>query len=182
MPLNVKGINETERFFRSLSQTSKNVLVETTNELVQQGQSLAADHITEELNITTAAVNDKFTVEKADVKRFTARITAQKRGLSLARFDAEQVWQVSGKKRYRKGVNVRVKKRRKRLAKAFMLTSSKNNAPLVMFRTGKGKKDIKTLYGPSVSQAFETFMPLIERKLKQAYEPTLTKKFNKAIK
>lgn len=159
MAADLHGVDDAEKFLRALGLSTKTALSNTLNELSNQTEQAAAKSILAQLNLSKAYVNNKITVEKSSAKTLIAKVRTEKRGLSLARFNATQLY----KKGRRSGVSVRVKRRAKKIPKAFMF-KGKNNNKLMAIRQGKGKNNFKVLYGPSVSQVFNTFHdPLYEK-------------------
>lgn len=158
--IDIHGLDEAELFLKTLGATTKTVLSNSLNQLAEKTKSNAVNDITKELNLTKSYVEPKFTIENSSAKTLIAKIRTAKKGLSLTNFDAEALY--IGKKRSA-GVRVKVKRNNKTMKRAFMFRG-KNGSQLTAIRTGKAKKDIKVLYGPSTSQAFDTFSDSLEKK------------------
>lgn len=150
------GLDEAEKFLKNLGGTSKQALSQTINSLTKETEDKAVKLITGELNVDNSFARDKFIVELSTVKTLASTVRTPSAGTSLANFDAIQLWKSTGGKRYRAGVRVKIKKNSKTLKRAFAFTG-KNGNKLVAVRKGKGKNNFDVLYGPSVSQAFNTF-------------------------
>lgn len=86
------------------------------------------------------------------------------------------------------GVSVAVRKggARKKMRKAFLIPLNGSGEMGVFVRTGRGKKDIKHLYGPSVDQVFNSvrndLKPEIRRNLVSEYQAQLAYALRKGIK
>lgn len=158
--INIHGLDEAELFIKKLGTTTKTMLSDSLNKLAINTQKTAVNDITKELNLTKTFVDQKIDIEKSSSKRLVAKIRSRKRGSSLANYGAIALY--TGKKRSA-GVSVKVKDSRKKLKKAFMFRGKGGNR-LVAVRTGRSKKDIKVLYGPSTSQALNTFSDSLEKK------------------
>ena len=160
MAVEINGAVEAEQFLRSLSSNTRQALSNTLNDLAQIGKTESSKSILSQLNLTKSYVNDKLEVIPASTNNLTAKVRTEKRGLSLARYDATQLF--NGKKR--SGVSVNVKGKVKKIPKGFMFTG-KNNNKLIAIRKGKGRNNFKVLYGPSVSQVLNTFSDPITKKI-----------------
>lgn len=158
--IDIHGIDEAELFLKKLGATTKTILSHSLNQLAEKTKSNAVNDITKELNLTKSFVEPKFIIEESNAKTLIAKIRTAKKGLSLTHFDATPLY--VGNKRSA-GVNVKVKSNRKTMKRAFMFRG-KNGSQLTAVRTGKEKKNIKVLYGPSTSQAFDTFSDSLEKK------------------
>lgn len=162
VPAEVHGLDEAERFLKTLGTTTKTLLSNTLNELAINVEKKSISLITGELNLSAPFVKSKFTIEKSDARTLIAKVRAKKRGLLLSHFEAEQLWSTKKGKRLRSGVRVKVKRSKKTMKKAFLI-KGKNGKQLVAIRQGKGRNNFKVLYGPSASQAFDTFSPPLEK-------------------
>jgi len=157
--IDVHGLDEAQKFISSLGVTTKTILSESLNQLATKTKNNAIDDITKELNLSASFVKPKFIIEKSNAKRLIAKIRSKKKGLVLSHFDP--IASFIGNNRSA-GVSVKVKKQRKTMKRAFMFRG-KNGKNLIAIRTGKAKKAIKVLYGPSTSQAFDTFSDSLEK-------------------
>ena len=180
MTVELHGLKETEQFLRSLSSSTKQALSNTLTDLAELGKAEATTSVLSQLNLTKAYVNDKFDITKSNNNSLTAKIRTEKRGLSLASFNAKQLFK--GKRR--SGVSVNVNRKAKKIPKGFMLTG-KNNNKLIAIRQGKGRNNFKVLYGPSVSQVFTNFHDPITKKITDnfgnRFEQQLSRMLNEQI-
>lgn len=156
MSIDIQGLDEAEKFLKELGTTSKTILSQTLNTLAKESEEKAIKLITGELSFSNSLAKSKFTIENSTPQKLVSTVRTPSAGTSLANFDAIQLWHNTEGKRYRAGVSVNVKKRRTVLKKAFTFTG-KNGNKLVAIRKGKGKNNFDVLYGPSISQAFNTF-------------------------
>jgi hypothetical protein len=159
MSIELHGIDEAELFLKKLGNSTKTILSNSLNQLAVKTRSNAVDSITGELNLAKPYVSGKLLLERSNAKSLIAKIRSAKKGLLLSHFGATALY--VGNKRSA-GVSVQVKRNRKTLKKAFMFRA-KNGQTMIAIRTGKARKDIKVLYGPSTSQAFETFSDSLEK-------------------
>ena len=155
MSIEIHGLEEAEKFLKGLGTTSKKALSQTIDTLANNARDKAVTLTTGELNLSNQFVKEQFTIEESSAKKLLAKVRAKKSGLSLGNFGATQSWTGSAGKRKRAGVKINVK-RKLTLKKAFLFKSKKGKN-LVAIRTGKGKNEFDVLYGPSPSQAFDTF-------------------------
>lgn len=169
MSIEFTGLDEAELFLRNLGKTSRTIFSNTLNELANSAEKKAVGLITTELNLDEPFAKSKFSIDKSDAKTLTAKVSTPKKGLLLSHFEAEQLWENKQGKRNRTGVRVKVKQNKKTIKKAFML-KGKNGKQLVAIRQGKGKNNFKVLYGPSTSQAFDTFHDPLEQEMFDDFE------------
>lgn len=149
--------------------------VTAINKAASQARSLARQGIAKQVNLTSYYINQHLKISSpATSSRLEAVISAEVRGVLLNRFDGLQVTTnvkhpsrsrgdrlrgiPAGKKS--RGATVQVKKHgsRKFLPAFYLPLKNGNgvNGMALAVRTGKGKKAIKVLSGPSVSQVFQT--------------------------
>ncbi len=165
------------------------------NQVATKVQTDAVRTVASQLNLTVAYVRDKFALEKASRQNLLAVVKAGMRPIGLERFGATQlVAKASRAKgdvsraipagRKQAGVSVKVSKTgaRKKMPGAFLIpmragTEAGGNGKGVFIRTGKGRGDIKHLYGPSPDQLFRRYreenLPDIQRMLADAYASQL---------
>mgnify|MGYP005988045727 CR=1 FL=1 len=177
MSIDIHGLDEAELFVKKLGTTTKTLLSDALNQLATKTQSNAVGDITKELNLSAHHVTPKFSIEKSSARTLIAKIRTAKKGLLLSHFDAVPLY--VGNKRSA-GVSVKVKRRRKTMKRAFMLRG-KNGRELVAIRQGKARKNIKVLYGPSTSQAFDTFGDSLEKRAFTDFDTIFNQELDRLI-
>ena len=165
------------------------------NQVATKVQTDAVRTVASQLNLTVAYVRDKFALEKASRQNLLAVVKAGMRPIGLERFSATQLVAKAARAkgdvsraipagRKQAGVSVKVSKTgaRKKMPGAFLIpmragTEAGGNGKGVFIRTGKGRGDIKHLYGPSPDQLFSRYreenLPDIQRMLADAYASQL---------
>lgn len=165
------------------------------NQVAAKVQTDAVRTVASQLNLTVAYVRDKFALEKASRQNLLAVVKAGMRPIGLERFGATQLVAKADRAkgdvsraipagRKQAGVSVKVSKTgaRKKMPGAFLIpmragTEAGGNGKGVFIRTGKGRGDIKHLYGPSPDQLFRRYreenLPDIQRMLADAYASQL---------
>ena len=165
------------------------------NQVAAKVQTDAVRTVASQLNLTVAYVRDKFALEKASRQNLLAVVKAGMRPIGLERFGATQLVAKADRAkgdvsraipagRKQAGVSVKVSKTgaRKKMPGAFLIpmragTEAGGNGKGVFIRTGKGRGDIKHLYGPSPDQIFRRYreenLPDIQRMLADAYASQL---------
>ena len=165
------------------------------NQVATKVQTDAVRTVASQLNLTVAYVRDKFALEKASRQNLLAVVKAGMRPIGLERFSATQLVAKAARAkgdvsraipagRKQAGVSVKVSKTgaRKKMPGAFLIpmragTEAGGNGKGVFIRTGKGRGDIKHLYGPSPDQLFRRYreenLPDIQRMLADAYASQL---------
>ena len=170
------------------------------NRVASKTRTAASKAIRQQVKLPASYVNQNLTVtKKATITQPEAVISGRKRPTRLARYGAKQMTRVargaagdmvrgiaSGRKQA--GVSVAVRKggARKKMRKAFLIPLNGSGEMGVFVRTGRGKKDIKHLYGPSVDQVFNSvrndLKPEIRRNLVSEYQAQLAYALRKGIK
>lgn len=165
------------------------------NQVATKVQTDAVRTVASQLSLTVAYVRDKFALEKASRQNLLAVVKAGMRPIGLERFGATQLVAKAARAkgdasraipagRKQAGVSVKVAKSgaRKKMPGAFLIpmragTEAGGNGKGVFIRTGKGRGDIKHLYGPSPDQLFRRYreenLPDIQRMLADAYASQL---------
>lgn len=177
LTIDIHGLDQAETFIKKLGSSTKAILSTSLNQLATKTKNNAVNDITKELNLTKSFVEPKFIIEESSAKTLIAKIRTAKKGLSLTHFDATPLY--TGNKRSA-GVNVKVKRNRKTMKRAFMFRG-KNGSQLTAVRTGKAKRNIKVLYGPSTSQAFDTFSDSLEKKAFTDFELIFNQELDRFI-
>lgn len=159
----------------------------TVNRVTNSMRSEASKEIRKQVNLPAAYVNQNLKVtRKATEQEPVAIISGRILPTRLARYGAKQLTRSSGGSlgdslrgisagRRQAGVSVMVQRgRRRKMRKAFMVPLRNASVMGVFIRTGRGKGDIKHLYGPSVDQVFNNvrkdLQPTIRRKLVKEFK------------
>lgn len=153
--------------------------------------------------LSRAYVQSRMSLSLATATNQVAVISARRRPTTLARFNSKQLTRSAPNAkgdalrnisagRKQAGISVKVKRdgSRKQMRGAFFipLNAGKDeggNGMGVFIREGKGKKDFRHLYGPSVDQLFRGMIPELEpvigQELRDALEKQTRFELTKAI-
>ena len=145
---------------KGVSKNTPKILSRALNKTVSKGRTLSSKKIREQVSLKAAYVKSKLSIKKATWKNLKASISAESRGLMLTNY-------ATG---VDKNGNFKVKIKKK--GKAKIIT----NAFLTTVNAGSRKVDaiavrdpatnkFKVLYGPSVSQVFNTVRDDIDAEL-----------------
>lgn len=169
------GLQRLQRSLRAVAGESVTATMRAVNYAAKRARTEASRQIRDQINLPARYVNENLKIEfKATRARLRSVISARTRPTRLARYGAKQLTRkakgpakgdplrgiASGRKQA--GVSVSVKRggSRRKMRKAFLVPLRRGRMPGetsnmgVFIRTGRGKKDIKHLYGPSVDQLF----------------------------
>ena len=149
--------------------------VSAINRATRKALTLAVNGIKSQVNLKAPYIRSKLKVyQQATTQKPEGVLGAESRGVLLDRFDGQQiVTKAKHPKRSKgdplrgiasgyksKGVTVKVKaKGNTKFLRGFYIPLNKGNGENGMgiaVRTGRGVKDYEVLYGPSVSQTFQT--------------------------
>lgn len=198
--INTKDISSATGFLRGAVRAVEKAQMRAINRVASKTRTAASKAIRQDVKLPASYVNENLKVSrKASINNPEAVITGRKRPTRLARYGAKQMSRsakrasgdtsrgiASGRKQA--GVSVAVKKgaSRKKMRKAFLIPLKGSNAMGVFVRTGRVKKDIKHLYGPSVDQVFRAvrkdLKPEIRRNLVTEYERQLANALRQELK
>lgn len=151
------------RKLSTLGRNSKAVLVNATNDTLKTAKTKSSTEIRKDISPRTetetpkAYVDRRLSIRNATTSNPSGVLSADKRGLLLTRFAATYV-------KSRGGVTVKVKPTgaRKLIEGAFIVKNLKNSGTSgVAVRDSSKGSGIRLLYGPSVSQVFNTELPTI---------------------
>lgn len=189
MKIELKGMKQAIKSLQKIDKTTANAAYRAINKVAAKTRTKASKAIRAEVKLTATYLNspDRFVLIPATKDKLNATIKARVRPTRLATYGAKQLTKKAGPRsqgdtvrgiaagRKSAGVSVNVGKQRKKMPGAFLIPLSNGNGMGVFIRTGTGKKDIKQLYGPSISQIFKTLMP----KITQGIDAELAETFNK---
>lgn len=183
--------SDAARLLRGLARAVKKAQMRAVNRVASKTRTAASKAIRADVRLPASYVNENLKVsQKATINNAEAVITARKRPTRLARYGAKQLARAAknaagdpsrgiGAGRKQAGVSVGVKKGsgRRKKRDAFLMPLKNSGKMGVFVRIGRGKKDIKHLYGPSVDQVFRAvrrdLKPEIPRNLAIEYERQL---------
>lgn len=166
------------------------------NRIGEKARTLAKREIVAQVSLKESYVLDKLSLSKANAGNPLVILATTRRGYSLVNYDARQLTRASKRARgdalrgipagrRQAGVSVKVgrKQARKKMPGAFLIPrragqESGANGMGVFIRTGPGKKDIKHLYGPSVSQVFQSAIEKISAEIAPALEQEMQRLLN----
>lgn len=180
MSVVIEGVPAVSRMLAEMNGIYPKVTYRAINKSVAKTKTAVNSAIREQINLPAAYVREKLLTQLATSSQLSGRVYGQKRGILLSRFAANALLQTSksslnrlrgraglsddfvsfdpipaGKKL--KQISIKVKSRGSRQRfKLFPIRLRGSNAIGLAVRTGKGKRDYKVLYGPSISQVFNT--------------------------
>lgn len=174
--IKVENTSAVRQALLGINQAKTTELVRAINAVAAKTRTKASKLIRQDVALKASYLNQpgRFVLRKATKETFAASIVARKRATRLASYGAKQITQ---KVKYPKrsggdalrgiaagsksaGVSVRVKPGvTKKMPGAFLMPLNNGNGMGVFIRTGKGRGEIKHLYGPSVDQAFRVVLP-----------------------
>lgn len=180
MTLNVtfsgfERLNKTAKSVRAIPEAVNRATFRAVNSVAAKSMTASRRDIGEELNLPQGYLREQMTLFKARPKATVAEVRFRVRAVRLARFAALQLTKPAprakgdssrGIPRGRKaaGVSVKVKRRggRRRMPGGFLIPLSGtidgiSNGVGVFIRTGKGRREIKHLYGPRPSDYFDSW-------------------------
>jgi len=151
---------ETNVMIKGVSKNTPKILTRALNKTVSKGRTLSSKKIREQVSLKANYVKSKLNIRKATWTKLTASISAESRGLILTNY-------ATG---VDKNGHIKVKIKKKGKAKIF------TDAFLTTINAGSKKVDaiavrdpatnkFKVLYGPSVSQVFNTVRDDVDTEL-----------------
>lgn len=165
-----------ERSLRATPEACARAGTVAVNQVARSVISNSCRDLTERYALPASYIKNKFALNEASRGDQVAVVKVHHRAIRLARFDARQLTTQAklakgdaarriGKGRKQAGVSVKVMRTNSRMnmAKAFLvpLRAGKEdggNGFGVFVRTGRGKNDIKHLYGPAPYQVFQSWV------------------------
>lgn len=176
LKIDALGLKEIRRTLAALEKDQVTAQQRAVNYAARKARSEASRRIRAQVNLPVSYLNEpkRFYVSRwATRDKVEAVITARQRPTRLARYGGKQLTKKgpyakgdplrkipAGRKQA--GVSVRVKKggQLRRMRRAFLVPLRRGKMPGdtsvmgIFIRTGKSKKSIRHLYGPSVDQVF----------------------------
>ena len=177
----------------------------TLNKVADKWKTRSRREITSRVRLTPSYVRERMAVQHATPSSLTAIIKARVRGTRLATYGAKQLTRAAktakgdairaipaGKKQAGVSVGVKRDRGRSKMRGAFMVPLKRgkevagSNGMGVFLRIGKGRKDIKHLYGPSVDQAFrwviDDTIGAVRADMRETFEKQSAYEFRRIIK
>jgi hypothetical protein len=163
------AVKDAAALFEFVGGNSDEALRIAINKTTPKIKTLASKQIRTQVRLQASYVGERLTVTKATRKRITGAIGTPTRGLLLSRFSTDPL--IAGEKvGWLKpplipsgGIRVKIKPNASPTGapgigtnKPFYMVLNQGANVGIMVRTGKARKDVKTLYGPSLSQVFNT--------------------------
>lgn len=198
--INAKDISNAKNILKGAVRAVEKAQMRAINRTANKTRTAASKAIRQDVRLKASYINENLKVsKKASRNNPEAVITGRKRPTRLGRYGAKQMSRAAkgasgdiarsiAAGRKQAGVSVAVKKggSRKKMRKAFMIPLKGSGAMGVFIRTGRGKKDIKHLYGPSVDQVFRSvrreLKPQIRKNLVAEYERQLANALRQELK
>lgn len=186
MSVSIEGVPAVSRMLAEMNGIYPKVTYRAINKSVAKTKTAVNSAIREQINLPAAYVREKLKTQSATPSELSGRVYGEKRGILLSRFSANALLQKSkslpsrlkgraglsdgsvsfdaipaGKKLKQISVKIKTHGSRQKL-KLFPIRLRGSNAIGLAVRTGKGKRDYKILYGPSISQVFNTLKDGLE--------------------
>ena len=201
--IDAKGLQQLSRTLQALPEESAKASMRAINYAAKRARTLGGRKIREQVNLKAPYVNEQLKVSRfATLQKPEAVISARHRPVRLARYNARQLTRRGpyakgdplrkiSAGRVQAGVSVKVKKggQTRRMRKAFLVPLRRGKMPGdsshmgIFIRTGKDRKAIRHLYGPSVNQVFRSVRddinPSIRQDLAAEYGRQLDLAFNR---
>jgi hypothetical protein len=183
-----------------VGKTFDRLQVMAINRVATRSCTAAKREIVAQVSLKSSYVLDRLSLSKANGNNPVAIIASTKRGVSLSNYPYRQLTQAAkrakgdamrgiGAWRKQAGISVGVKAGggRKTMRGAFLVprragTESGGNGMGIFIRTGSGRKDIKHLYAPSVSQVFTSVIQAISPEVAEDFQDELNRLINVEIK
>lgn len=163
------AVRDAASLFEFVGGNSEDALRIAINKTAPKIRTLASKAIRTQVRLSASYVGERLVITKATRKRLTGAIATPSRGLLLSRFSTDPL--IAGEKVGwirpplvpPGGIRVKIKPSGSPKGapgeganKPFYMVLNKGANVGIMVRTGTGRKDIKALYGPSLSQVFNT--------------------------
>lgn len=151
-------LGEVKVMLKSLSLEGPKILARALNSTASKGRTLSSRKIREQVNLKAAYVKSKLKIKRATWSRLQASISAESRGLILMNYAVGTVDD---------DFLVKIKKGKPKLIKNAFLTNiyAGNRKIDVIARTDPRTGKLDVLYGPSVSQVFNTVRDDVDQDL-----------------
>ncbi len=200
----VTGDDTMERYLREYPKAARQAAKLSINDTIRRGRRKTKREIMSQVNLTSSYLNaERLTENFATNDNLVGSIVGRRRPTSLARFDAQQLYQPNKTRPGRKptGATVRVKNARKTIPNAFLIKLKAGNRDGanqgLAVRLPEGKKprrrfggkplyksrntNVWLLYGPSVNQVMtsEKEGPSIVENLKPELNSYLNREFRR---
>lgn len=199
--LSIKGIDGLKLLKAKIDKyptIAAHVGVEAINDVAETVITRASADISGRYNLQAAYVREKFRIQRANSIGGTAVVGARKRGVRLARYDAEQLTKAAPKAKgdqrrsisagnKQAGVSVQVLRAgsRKAMQRAFLIplragTNDGGNGMGIFIRDEFG--NVKHLYGRSPDQAYRAWLKERESDINALLVRSFSKRLTAAIR
>ena len=168
---------ETNLMVKGIGKNAPKVLSRSLNKTVSKGRTLSSKKIRQQVSLKAKYVKDKLHIRKATWSKLTASISAESRGLILTNY----VTGVDGNGNFK--VKIKKKGKTKIITNAFLTTINAGSRKLdaIAVRDPVTNK-FKILYGPSVSQVFNTVRDDIDTELVEYLAVVSEKELNAVLR
>lgn len=176
-----------ERVQRVAAAATNRTLASVRAELVRQVRKQAA--------LPAGYVREQYQIRSATSTDLAASLSARKRGILMTRFPHRQLYlpaegrkrRRAGEKKIRRGVAVTIKPgSSKTIAGGFLLGlrngTEASSRQGVAVRVGKGRSEVRVLYGPSPSQMFQTLLPELQKRANEQYVKEMRRALGVALR
>lgn len=187
MSVDLNGVPEVQQLLAELGGIYPKVTYRAINKSLDKTKTAISAAIREQVNLSAKYVRDRLGAEYANALKLNGKVKTEKRGILLSRYDPNQLLQSArspidtltgraalsdsssyfapipaGKKLKQVSIKISTRGSRKKY-KLFPILLQNSNAIGLAVRTGRRKKDFKMLYGPSISQVFNTLKDSLEQ-------------------
>jgi len=158
--INQVQLSETNLMLKGVTKNAPKIISRALNKTVSKGRTLSSKKIREQVSLKAKYVKEKLHIKKATWKKLSASISAESRGLILTNY----VTGVDSNGNFK--VKIKKKGKAKIITNAFLTTvnAGSRKVDVIAVRDPATNK-LKVLYGPSVSQVFNTVRDDIDKEL-----------------
>jgi len=173
--INQNQLNETQVMIKGIRLNGPKIIARSLNATVTKGRTLSSKKIREQVNLKAAYVKSKLKLKRATWQRLQASISADSRGLILMNY-------ATGTKG--DDFKVKIKKGRAKIVKnAFLTVIYAGGRKIdVIARSDPRTGKLDVLYGPSVSQVFNTVRDDIDTELSNMLEAEADKQLAASLR
>lgn len=179
MNIIIKKQRELERRLKRTRQAIVKGQVRAINKTLRSARTQLAKDIGQQVALPASYIKTRFDESKANKNTLTARLKTPSKGIQLRRFFAKQLVKRGKTVDYKPaGIAVKVARRgrQKKIPGAFLIRL-RGSGYGIAYRS-KGAKKYRVLYGPSVSQIFNTLLPQNETEIYQTFERNMIADIN----
>jgi hypothetical protein len=170
-------LSDTRLMIKGVAGSAPKILTRALNKTILKGRTLSSKKIREQVNLKAAYVKSKISLKKASYSRLRASISAESRGLILTNYV------IGADKNGNFKVKIKKKGGTKLITNAFLTTINAGSRKIdaIAVRDPATNK-FKVLYGPSVSQVFNTVRDQVDAELVEYLAVTAEKELSAVLR